>query len=179
MMILGVFMPWRLNLLTVASSPITSQTSPNAPAQVCIVVSSTVTSGNVTRRAVSITVADNITISDQIIRVYAAGPQNISSALSSILTALSIVSSVGIAVIATALQSKNFRNLGKLVLFPSIGALWLLSLAIAVAIYDSLLGPLSGSRPDIFLVYLSFATTLWGFGFSLMALAGALRKELF
>ena len=179
MMTLGVAMPLYLNQLTIASSPISTQTSPNSPAQVCIVTSSTVTSGNATHKAFNVTCGQTITFSDQVVRIYAPGTQSISLALSSIFTTLSIVSSVGIAVMTIVLQSKQIRSLGKLVLVPSVCALWLLSLAIAIAVFDSLLGPLSGSQPNIFLAQLSFAMTLWGFGSSVIALAGALRKEQF
>jgi hypothetical protein len=74
------------------------------------------------------------------------------------------------------LQNEKFREIGHLVLVPSACALWFLSLAIAAAVYDSLLGPLSGVPPRLFLVDLSLVMTFLGFGASMMALAGAVRR---
>jgi len=97
-------------------------------------------------------------------------------AQSSIFTTLSIVASVGLAVIVIGLQNNKFRESGHLVLVPSVFALWFLSFAVAAAIYDSLRQPLSGRPPMILLVDASLALTFFGFGLSMFALAGALRK---
>lgn len=178
LIVLGLVLPWYLSQQTAPSSVASSQPPSNPPAQFCGVSTSTFTSGNATHRALNVTCGETMTFSAQAVRIYGPGPQSLSLAQSSIFTTLSIVSSVGVAAIAIVLQG-DFRALGHLVLVPAICALWLLSLAIAVAVYDSLLGPLSGLQPSIFLVELSFAMTLWGLGASMIALAGALRKGQF
>jgi hypothetical protein len=177
LLVLGFAMPWYLHQQAIASSTSISSGSSTVPIQGCGGESSnTFTAGNLTHTAVSVRPCDTLIWSDQMVRSYGPGPESLSLAQSSIFTTLSIVASVGLAVITMSLQNERFRNIGRLVLFPSVCALWLLSLAISIAVYDSLREPLAGLPPSIVLVELSFAMTLFGFGSSMFALAGALRK---
>jgi hypothetical protein len=177
LLVLGFAMPWGLNQQATASSAsIPSGTSTISIHDCPPESSSTFTTGNLTHTAVSVRNCDTQNWSDQIVRSRGPGPGSLSLAQSSISATLSIVVSVGLAVIAMSLQNEKFRKIGRPVLLPSACALWFLSIAIAAAIYDALLPPLSGLGPDPFLVYSSLVMTFSGFGFSMFALAGALRN---
>jgi hypothetical protein len=176
LVVLGFAMPWFLNQQAIASSTAISSGSSTNSTQGCgPETSSTFTTENLTHTAVRVSNCDTENSSDRIVRSRGPGPGSLSVAQSSIFTSLSIVGSVGLAVIAMSLQNEKFRKIGRLVLVPAACALWFLSAAVAVAIYNSLLPPLSGLPLSLFLVDLSLATTFWGFGSSMFALAGALR----
>lgn len=170
-------MPWCLNQQAIASSTLISSGPSTISIQGCGPESSnTFTIGNLTHTAVSVSACEAQIWSDQIVRNYGPGPESLSVAQSFVFTTLSIVASVGLAVITMSLQNEKFRKIGRRILIPSAFGLWFLSFAVAAAIYDSVRQSLSGLLPMKWLVELSLVLTFFGFGFSMFALAGALRN---
>lgn len=168
-LVLGAAMPAYFSGLAVRQSP-TTITPPSQPQLECSVSTTTITDVNGTHRLFAVTCTQPINISAGLTVVFTPGPESLTAALSSVFTVLSIVSAVGITMIAIVFQGKALDKTK--VLAPSFLALCAFSTAIALTVVFGLSGPLSGSPPPEWSVYSLIVSTFWGYGLSILALAG-------
>jgi hypothetical protein len=182
MIVLGVAMPLYLSALAVhpgaPSTSVTTTIPAGGQSQDCSVSVTTITANNETHRHFNVTCGVQINISDTVTLTFAPGPQSLASAISSAFTFLSIVSAIGVAVATIVFQSSGLRKMGAIVLIPSLLALWAFSIAITLAVFYALSGPLSGSAPSLDGVFWLLRLTFWGLGLSILALAGIIRTKV-
>lgn len=157
------------------SSQVIIQKSANQ-SQPCSVSVTTVTDVNGTHRHFYVNCADTVVVSEALSSIFSPGSESVLSAYSSMFTVLSIVSAIGVALIATVFQGESLRRAGIGALIPSVIALWAFSIAIGLTILYSLLRPLTGTTPPLLGIELLIILTLSGLGFSMFALAGIVRS---
>jgi hypothetical protein len=139
------------------------------------VSTTTITNANGTHRFFAVTCSQGINVSAGVTLVFIPGPESLSAALSSVFTVLSIVSAIGVTMIAIVFQGKERDKLK--VLIPSLCALCAFSCAIVLTVVFGLSGPLTGAPPPGWGVNVLVVSTLWGYGLSVMALAGIITGQ--
>jgi hypothetical protein len=177
MIVVGVAIPASISASPVRSSPSTI-TMPTTPSQGCSGSVTTITGTNGTHRAFSVTCTESGTGSEGLTVSFSPGAQSLASALSSSFTFLSIVSTIGVAFVSIVFQGIGSRKVGGAVLIPLVVALWVFSIAITLGVFYTLSPPLSGSPLSRAGVLVLVASTFWGLGLSIIALAGLIRANI-
>lgn len=155
--------------------PVVTLQKPANQSQPCTMSVTTVTDVNGTHRHFFVVCADTVFVSAALSSAFSPGSESVLSAYSSMFTVLSIVSAIGVALIATGFQGDIIRKAGMHALIPSVCALWAFSIAIVQTVFYSLMRPLSGVTPPLLGIQLLIVLTLSGLGFCMFALAGIVR----
>ena len=169
-LVLGVTMPFFLIGTVVHEGPPIAPLSVQPQSRPCDLSVTTFADTNGTHRHFEVTCYESATGSKRLSAMFAPRAESVLVALYSSLAILSIVSAIGVTMIAVVLQGKA---LGKPKIFmPSFGALCAFSCAIVLTVMFGLTGPLSGSAPPQWGVSTVIVSTIWGYGLSILALAG-------
>jgi len=105
--------------------------------------------------------------------VFIPGLESIKEALGSVTTAVSIVSSIGVASIGLLFERSRSRPMSMLL---GVVTLLIYSLEIMFALYLSVLRPLTGTVPSLFQVGLLLGFIPLGLGFTMFTLASVLHE---
>jgi len=105
--------------------------------------------------------------------IFIPGPNSIGEALDSVTTAVSIVSSIGVASIGVLFERSRGRPTSMLL---GVVTLLIYSLEIMFTLYLSVLRPLTGTVPSLFQVGLLLGFIPLGLGFTMFMLASVFRE---
>jgi hypothetical protein len=156
--------------------PVVTLQKPANQSQPCSMSVTTLTDVNGTHRHFFVTCTESGYVSAALSSIFSPGSGSVLSAYSSMFTVVSIVSAVGVALVAIVFQGEILRKAGVRALIPSVSALWAFSFAIGLTVFYSLMRPLSGVTPPLWGIQSLIVLTLSGLGLCMFALAGIVRS---
>jgi ABC-type transport system involved in cytochrome bd biosynthesis fused ATPase/permease subunit len=107
---------------------------------------------------------------DGVSALFGPGPGSIQEALVSVTTTVSIVSSIGVAAVTVLFQRSRNQLISMLL---GVVTLLIYSIEIMFSLYLSVLRPLTGTVPSLFLLSILLGFIPLGLGFTMFTLASA------